>query len=1815
MLDDLKNTMYNFSTLVELLRYRGQYQGDKIAYTFLQDGEIESSSLTYGELDQQAQGIAASLQSLGTTGERALLLYPPSLEFIIAFFGCLYAGIVPVPAYPPRRNHNMSRLETIVVDAQATFALTISSELANLESRWALNSEISGLRWLATDEIDKNLSSFWQEPTLSKNTLAFLQYTSGSTGKPKGVMVSHGNILHNERLIQMAFGHTKETIFVGWLPLFHDMGLIGNVLQPLYLGIPSFLMSPVAFLQQPVRWLQAISRYKATTSGGPNFAYDLCVNKITPEQISSLDLSSWEVAFNGSEPIRAETLQQFARKFADCGFRYSAFYPCYGMAETTLFVSGGLKTAPPVLYNLEEAALEQNQVLSSTLDQVGSRTIVGCGLTLFDKITIVDPKTMLQCRSDQVGEIWVSGSSVAQGYWNQPQLTEQIFNADIANTDAIDANSAPKASGSFLRTGDLGFFQNGELFVTGRLKDIIIIRGRNYYPQDIELTLEKSHPGLRFGCSASFGVEVNGEEKLVVACEVERSYLRQLNVDEVVGAIRSAISQQHEIQAYAVLLLRTASIPKTSSGKIQRHACKVGFLDESLDIVGSSILEDSYLVDSINKLDRETLLAMQLEDQQGWLLSYLQKRVAQVLKVAPSQLDQHQPLTTLGFDSLMAVELKNEIETSFGVILPMTSFLESSGTAQIAIEILNQFTASSPTLETALVPIQQANAEYPLSYGQRSLWFLHQLTPDSPAYNIAAPIRIKADLDIPALQRAFQKLVDRHPALRTTFMAPDGEPKQQVHNFKQVYFQVENASAWSETFLNNRLVEDAYRPFDLKQGPLLRVNLFTRSTNEYILLLVVHHIIADFWSLSVLLQEMGKLYQAEKDGTTAALAPLELQYTDYAHASVQMLANAEGAKHWAYWQKQLAGELPTLNLPTDRPRPPVQTYQGASQSFKLNAELTSKLKALSRAHGTTLYTTLLAAFQVLLLRYTGQEDLLVGSPTGGRVRAELAGLIGYFVNPIVCRANLSGNPTFKEFLNQVRSKVLDAFKHQDYPFALLVERLQPTRDLSISPLFQVMFVMQKAHLLHDEGLTAFALGETGAKMSLGDLQLESLGLEQRIAQFDLTLTIAEVELELAASLEYNIDLFDTDTIYRMSEHLQTLLEEIVANPEQPVSKLPLLTAFERHQLVEWNQTQSNYPQDKCIHQLFEEQVERTPEAVAVVFEDLQITYRELNTRANKLAHYLQQLGVKPEQLVGICIDRSIEILVAFLGVLKAGGAYIPLDPQLPKQRWHSILNDSQLRVLLTQEKLLPQLPESELHKVCIDRDWGTISQHKSDNPRCAVHPENLAYVIYTSGSTGKPKGVLIQHSSLSNHSCAIAKKYDINSNDRTLEFAVFSFDQAGEEIFPPLLSGATMVMRPDRIFTSIVDFVQFVEKEKLTVLNLPTPYWLEWTRALSQLDVYCPKSVRLVVVGMEKTQPEQLAFWRQQVGTNVKWYNAYGPTETTITATLYQPVPCAEKDIAHCVPIGRSIANTQTYILDNNLQSVPIGVPGELHIGGFGLARGYLNHPELTAQKFIPNPFSNEPGARLYKTGDLVRYMSDGNIEFLGRIDNQVKIRGFRIELPEIEAILTQHPEVAQAVVIVQENQLNDKCLIAYVVPKKQALTTTTLRNFLNEKLPEYMIPAIFVMLEALPFLPNGKINRRALPEPESLRPELNVAYVMPQTKIERLIAAVWQEMLQVEKVGIYDNFFELGGHSLLMVQIHSRLIAILDNISILDMFKYPSIHTLAKYLSNKHSEEIVSENRSRLEIRSDRQTLRNQQKQLRQTHRAQTNAKGVPNE
>ncbi|MEH1785599.1 MAG: amino acid adenylation domain-containing protein [Nostoc sp.] len=1072
-------------------------------------------------------------------------------------------------------------------------------------------------------------------------------------------------------------------------------------------------------------------------------------------------------------------------------------------------------------------------------------------------------------------------------------------------------------------------------------------------------------------------------------------------------------------------------------------------------------------------------------------------------------------------------------------------------------ELLQEIKQYEPEIIRILSQSSNQAANYPLSHGQKALWFLYQLAPSSTAYNATYAAKLVTNLDIPALKQAAQALVARHPLLRATFATINGEPVQTVHENQQVDFSIEEAFDFDQDDLNKWLSEKSDRPFDLEQGPILRFDLLINhiktdklATKEHILLITLHQIVGDFWSLEIMLGELRALYKAMSTtgyvyaiGEATQLSPQNYQYQDYVKWSEQMLASSVGESLWTYWQQQLSGELPLLDLPTDRPRPQRQTYNGASRFFTVEKELRQSLTELAKREGASLYIVLLTALQILLRRHTNQEDILIGSPMENRSRSEFENIVGHFANPVVLRGDLSGNPTFEELLERSYSCVLNVLDHQDYPFLLLVEQLQPIRNPSFSPLYQVALVWDRSR----------------QSMDIDSLILESMIPESRGAAFDLTLTILEEPDSLKGTWNYNTDLFDESAIARMMRHFVTLLEAIVANPQQRIDQLPILTQFEEQQLlVEWNDTQVDYAFDKCIHQLFEEQVERTPDAVAVVFENQQLTYHELNTRANQLAHYLQSLGVKPDVLVGICVERSLEMVVGLLGILKAGGAYVPLDSEYPKDRLSFMLEDAQVAVLLIQQQLLDRLPEYQTKLICLDEVWSEILQNKQNNPIQVVTSTDLANVIYTSGSTGKPKGVMVEHSGLCNLAQAQIQAFGVHSDSRVLQFASFSFDACISEILMALGSGARLYLgTKDSIMPGML-LIDRLRDDGITHVTLPPS-------ALAVLPTEELPTLQAIVVAGEACPLELMRQWSK--GRN--FFNAYGPTEASVCAAIAKCTPLDQK-----ISIDRPIANTQIYILDQNLQPVPIGVAGELHIGGAGLARGYLNRPELTQEKFIPNPFKEARGSKLYKTGDLARYLPDGNIEYLGRIDNQVKIRGFRIELGEIEAVLSQHSDVQTSVVIVREDIPGNKRIVAYIVPQPQVTPTiSVLRSFLKEKLPEYMVPSAIAILESLPLTPNGKINRRALPEPSS---ELSEKYVAPRTPIEEILAVIWQQVLRVELVGRHDNFFELGGHSLLATQFISRLRTRLKvEIPLRSLFAAPTIAELAPSIQQLQQQAI----------------------------------------
>jgi amino acid adenylation domain-containing protein/FkbH-like protein/non-ribosomal peptide synthase protein (TIGR01720 family) len=1752
------------ATLVDLLRWRSSRQPEQIAFTILQSGATGPIELRYADLDRQARSIAGLLQQAGAAGQRAMLLFPPGHSYIAALFGCLYAGVTAVPAYPPRATRPMPRLQSIVADAHATFALTTGDIFAGLEERLSQTPDLAALRWLTTDSCDPALATAWQAPEIRRDSLALLQYTSGSTAAPKGVMLSHNNLLQNLALIQQCFETTADSRGVFWLPPYHDMGLIGGILQPLYCGGTATLMSPLTFLQRPIRWLEAISETRATISGAPNFAYDLCIAKTTPEQREQLDLSSWELAFTGAEPVRAETLDRFVAAFGPCGFRREAFYPCYGLAEATLLVTGGRKDAAPVVRAFADAALAEHRVVAAAPGSEDRRELVGCGLiSASQQLAIVDAERLTPLPPDRIGEIWVAGRSVAQGYWNNAALTQQTFGAHLADSGA----------GPFLRTGDLGFVQDGEVFVTGRIKDLIIIRGRNHYPQDIELAVEQSHVALRPGSGAAVSVEVGGDERLVIVHEIERSHYNA-DLGAMIERIRQALAEQQELQAYAVVLIKAGTLPRTSSGKVQRHVCRADFLAGRLHEVACW---------------RETALAgpvagsvlpaplEELEASEAAIAGWLARRFAATLKLDTIALDR--PVASYGIDSLSAVELAHAAEEQFGVALSLESLLQGATIADLAAQIA-ALHGSSPT---QVEPTTDTGLEHPLSVGQRALWFLQQFAPESTAYHISAALRVRSGLDETALRKTLQILALRHTALRSTFHTVEGLPVQRIHEQPQVTLTVVDGSGWTEPLLKERLSTATQQPFDLEYGPLWRVHLFLLRPSEYILLLTIHHIIADFWSLTVLAREFDLLYPqlcaGDAEPADRLLPPVALQYADYVRWQAAWLASTEGEQSLAYWRRQLRPEgtrpLPVLDLPTDYPRPAVQTYEGAAYPFDVPSALGDQLKVLSAEQGVTLYMTLLAALYVVLGMYTGQSEIVVGSPMTGRRRARLAQLVGYLTNPVVLRTDLAQTPSFSALLAQVRETVLAASAHQEFPFAALVDQFEPERDPSRSPLFQVMFVFQKPQAL-DSGLSALALGREGSALTLGGMQVEPVALDRAIAQFDLSLQMAEVDGRLLATLEYNRALFAPQTITRLADHLLVALKTLAAQPNQALSRLSLFTADECEQLLrDWNATQVAYPQNVCLHTLIEAQAARTPQAIAVSFEGRTLTYRELDRRANQLAHLLgrHRVGGRAQEMapgahhVGVCLERSLELVVALLAVLKAGGAYVALDPDYPLERLQFMFEDAHAPVLLTQERLIDTLALPSAQVICLDSTWAAIDAEPDVAPVSAVSAEDVAYVIYTSGSTGRPKGVMNTHRGIVNRLLWMQDMYGLTAADRVLQKTPYSFDVSVWEFFWPLLTGATLVVARPGGHRDSAYLADLIAAQGITTLHF-VPSMLQ--AFLEEPDLARCHSLRRVICSGEALSVElQQRFFAR---IDAELHNLYGPTEAAVDVTYWA---CRQFDSRRSVPIGRPVANTQIYLLDGRLEPVPIGIPGELFIGGVQLARGYLNRPDLTAEKFIPDPYSaiaqGAPGARLYRTGDLARYRPDGAIEYLGRIDHQVKVRGFRIELGEIESMLLAHPAVREAVVVARPNAQGMLRLVAYVVENKEqtnkeqtngcpkgaqssnlASTDSSsvssvhcslqdLRAFLGERLPDYMVPSAFVLLDALPLTPNGKLDRKALPDPQAERHDSAADGMLPRSSAEAALAAIWREVLGVERIGIHDNFFALGGDSILSLLVVSK--------------------------------------------------------------------------
>ncbi|HEX7317733.1 MAG TPA: amino acid adenylation domain-containing protein [Pyrinomonadaceae bacterium] len=1364
-----------------------------------------------------------------------------------------------------------------------------------------------------------------------------------------------------------------------------------------------------------------------------------------------------------------------------------------------------------------------------------ARRVIPMGFPLGNTQVYILDRFMNPVPVGVTGELYIGGDGLGRGYLHRAPLTAERF---VPNHFAVEPGAR------LYRTGDLcRFLPDGSIEFAGRVDHQVKIRGFRIELGEIESAL-RQHAGVAETIVVA-GEAGAGEKRLVAY--VTGTGDAALSVQELRAHLKERLPDYMVPAAFVTL----KALPLMPNGKVDRK-----------------------------QLPEPEQARPETESRFTAPRTHVQEMLAdiwtEVLRV--ERVGIHDNFFELGGHSLMATQLVSRVRKTFRVELPLRALFDTptvAGMASAVQRLMLDEQAQQPPITAA-----PRHAELPLSFAQQRLWFLNQLEPESPFYNLFSAVRLDGELNLNALEQSFAELVRRHESLHTVFADVDGRPVQVIAPAQRPPLEERDlrglAEDEREAEATRLAAEEVRRPFDLARGPLMRVTLLRLGEREHILLLCIHHIISDGWSSRVLIGELVTLYDSFASGRPSPLPELSIQYADFARWQREWLQGDVLQTQIEYWRGQLAGAPAVLELPTDRPRPAVQSFRGARESLLLTKEQAAALQSMSRGEGVTLFMTLLAAFKVLLGRYTGQSDIVVGTPIAGRNQIEIEDLIGFFVNTLVLRTDLSGGPTFREVLGRVREASLGAAAHQDLPFEKLVEELAPERDLSRSPLFQVMFALQ--NIPKDE-------------FELTNLTLTAVEADSGAAKFDLTLFVHPTDDGLLCILEYNTDLFEAETARRMLAHYDELLRNAVADPARPVAGLPLLTEPERRELLEgWNDTAADYPHDATFQQLFEAQAARTPDALAASDEHERLTYAELNARANRLAHFLAEQGVGPESVVALLDRRGMSLLTAVLAVFKTGGAYLPLDPRHPAARQAQVLTQSGASMVLAGEGLedaaaqaaslmngARPVPVHALGRVAVQS-----SETRNLAPRGG--PRNLAYVIYTSGSTGVPKGAMIEQRGMINHLFIKVNDLGLVASDVVAQTASQCFDISVWQFLSPLLVGARVHVYDDEVAIDPAGLLAALEAEGVTVAET-VPSMLR--AMLEDIETGAEqrgepfKGLRWMVVTGEALGPELGRDWKRLAGDRVRLLNAYGPTECSDDVTHYEVARSPAEHVVR-MPIGRALANTRLYVLDRAMGLVPVGVSGELYVGGDGVGRGYLRDARRTCQSFVPDPFTSEPGGRLYRTGDLCRYLPDGNIEFLGRVDDQVKVRGHRIELGEIEAALARHPSVAAAAVAVHEGVgANDKRLVAYVVAGQgvEPCGVDELREHLRQQLPEYMVPQAFVMLDELPLTPNGKLNRKALPAPDQTQLSQGRPYQSPRGETEEGVVAIWAEVLGLERVGVGDNFFSVGGHSLLATQVVSRVRQQFQiELPLRALFESPTVAELARVIERTREQPQASQ-------------------------------------
>jgi amino acid adenylation domain-containing protein len=1675
--------------------------------------QTSESILTYAELSRRARIVATHILLHAKPGARVVLLYPPGLDFAVGLFGCFYAGVIAVPAYPPHGSRGFGLLQTIVDDSGAVLALTDSAHEKAAISALARNG-LPTVRTLCVESAAVP-SGVGLADGLAPGaaSIALLQYTSGSTGTPRGVVVSHGNLMENCAVIHDRFGNSAETRGLIWLPPYHDMGLVGGILQPVFSGIEVLLMAPTAVVQQPLRWLRAISKFRATVSGGPNFAYELCVRRIRPEDREGLDLCSWKIAFTGAEPIRADTMTRFAQAFAPCGFDSRAIYPCYGLAESTLFVTGG-----PRGTGFDCLQVDSND------DSPKGRRLVACGAPAgAHEVVIVDPDRREVCEDRQRGEIWVAGPSVAQGYWQQPELNREIFHACLQD-----------GRGPFLRTGDLGFLHEGKLYVTGRQNDLLVLHGRNYYPEDIEATVECSHEALHTGTTAAFALEVDGEPKLALLAEVHPRWACRAGT--IMAAVRRAVAGVHGVSPHAVMLVRLGDLPRTTSGKVQRFACRRA-LQENSGAIALSVADTSCSADPPSV---KVLSAMPVTERAAVLEGYLVRLVAVRTGVSACEIDPAESLLALGLDSLALAALRCECEERWNTAPPLSDLMAGSATLRtLAWSVAQAGEAVSTTPPVRPEPVWQ------MTEGQRGLWALERARGREAGLTLARAFSIEG-LQPQEFRRALAAMLARHAVLRSCFPETGGWPQVSDRGNTDDWYREIDAIDWDEKDLTACLQAEAACPFDVGQGPLFRVVLFARPHCVWIVLVQAHHIVIDFESLRILITELGAAYAAEVHGETPVFAAPGASYAIFADEECRRIESDVVARRRAldYWREALGEHGSLLRMPADA----VPGAQPAGRRvFAIPAETVSNLRELAARERYTLYVLIVSAWAAVLHQLSGQACVLVGCPVSERSSARFARTVGYFLNLLPLRFSFAGEPSLGSVLRAAQQDWSRALEHTGYPFRRVLEDLRLKRN-PLDPVFETLVSLNVASRTDAFPGCRWALGVGDDWLHWGDptwLSLKLMELPPDIPQVPLALSLVDSGDSIAASLEYNAGSFTTSAADNLCGRLLRMLVEMPGVISKPVSRIPLFLPDEREQLtgalsrgIARERVQSTIAD--CWRVAAKEHADRT----ALLFPGGSLTFCELDELAHGVAAELLECGLQAEECVGVFAERKPETVAAVLGVLLAGGVYVPLDPTNPPARAARMCGIVGVRRILASGGAKLEWADT----VVVQRVSVALNR-RAASPAPNLCARSAAYAIFTSGSTGDSKAVIVEHGALCNLVMAQIAAFGIVPGWQVAQCAPFGFDASISELFVTLLAGATLRMAGEQDLLVGDNLARFLQGANAVTLN-------PWVLAsMSEASAF-PDLRTLVVAG--ESCPDSLP---RRWATGRRFINAYGPTEATVCATL----GCIEAGRSGRV-IGRPIENVSVYVLNSALEPVPVGAVAELFVAGAGVARGYLGMPELTADRFLPDPFVATPGARMYRTGDLASWQADGSLHFNGRIDDQVKVHGIRVEPGEVEAALASHPAVRGCAVIPDVGPDRETRLVAYYETAAGPVRPSVweLTGHLSARLPSVMVPALFVPLESLPRNANGKLDRASLAAP---RPANRTAARL-NTSMEELVADIWREVIAVDSIGPTDNFFEAGGTSLSAGRVQARLQEGLGRtVSLVDLFTYPTVRALASRL------------------------------------------------